>query len=67
MALLARPGTGSVLVQREVEKAGDVREAWRQWAHRHPAEARAAELDRQLLTLELQGGSVVFREGLFRN
>lgn len=42
MALLARPGTGSVLVQREVEKAGDVREAWRQWAHGHPAEARAA-------------------------
>ena len=42
MALLARPGTGSVLVQREVEKAGDVREAWRQWVHRHPAEARAA-------------------------
>jgi len=42
MGLAARTGWGAVAVRREVERVGDVREAWRRWAREHPEAAQSA-------------------------
>lgn len=66
MALLARPRSGPVSVQREVERAGDVLVAWRHFAREHPAASREAYdlASERLVRTRALGGDVLTLEDL---